>query len=101
MASIFGNISNPTSFANGPQGFFDFLSAIFKVAGTVAGIFFIIKIIMAGFSYLNAGGDEKKISQAWATIWQSIVGFVIVASAFVIASVIGNLTGINILNPTL
>jgi hypothetical protein len=101
MASIFGNISNPTGFADGPQGFFDFLSAIFKIAGTIAGIFFIVKIILAGFSYLNAGGDEKKTAQAWATIWQSLVGFIIVASAFVIASVVGKLTGINIINPTL
>ncbi|MDD3002843.1 MAG: hypothetical protein PHS06_03170 [Candidatus Shapirobacteria bacterium] len=99
--ATFGSISNPTSFASGPQGFFDFLSAIFKIAGTVAGIFFIVKIIIAGFQYLNAGGDEKKTAQAWATIWQSLVGFAIVASAFVLAGVVGNLFGINILNPTL
>jgi type IV secretory pathway VirB2 component (pilin) len=101
MANIFGSVSNPTSFASGPQGFFNFLSSIFKVAGTVAGIYFIIKIVIAGFTYLNASGDEKKTSQAWATIWQSLIGFAIVASAFVIASVIGNLVGINPTNPTL
>lgn len=101
MANIFGTISNPTSFANGPQGLFNFLSAIFKVAGGVAGIFFIVKIIIAGFTYLGASGDEKKTAQAFATIWQSAIGFVIVASAFVLASVIGNLVGIDPTNPTL
>lgn len=101
MASIFGKIQNPTAFANGPQGFFDFLSIIFKLAGTVAGIFFVIQIIIAGYGYLSANGDEKKTTQAWATIWQSLIGMVIVAGAFVIAGVIGKLTGIDPTNPTI
>jgi len=100
MDSIFGKIQNPTKFAEGPQGFFDFLSIIFKVAGVVAGLFFVIKIIMAGFSYMSASGDEKKTAIAFATIWQSIIGLVIVAGAFVLAGVIGNILGINLLNPT-
>lgn len=100
-SSIFGKIANPTSFADGPAGLFSFISAIFKVAGAVAGIFFIVKIIMAGFGYLNASGDEKKTAQAIATIWQSIIGFIIVAAAFVIASAVGNLVGIDPTNPIL
>lgn len=98
--ATFGNIASPTKF-NGPEGFFEFLSIIFKVAGTIAGIYFVFQIIMAGFAYLSASGDEKKVTQAWAIIWQSLIGLVIVASAFVLASVVGNLFGINILNPTL
>jgi len=97
--AIFGTIKNPTKF-DGPQGFFDFLSIIFKVAGIVAGLFFVIKIIMAGFSYMSASGDEKKTAVAFATIWQSIIGLVIVASAFVLAGVIGKILGIDLLNPT-
>lgn len=101
MANIFGKIENPTVFANGPQGFFDFLSIIFKLAGTIAGIFFIVKIIIAGYGYLSASGDEKKTAQAWATIWQSIIGLLIVASAFIIASALGRIIGFDPTNPTL
>jgi len=101
MLQIFGTITNPTAFKDGPQGFFDFISTIFKLAGTAAGLFFIVKIIIAGFGYLSASGDEKKIAAAWATIWQSIIGLIIVASAFVIAGVIGYIFGINILDPTI
>ena len=101
MLQIFGTIKNPTTFADGPAGFFNFLSVIFKLAGTVAGIFFIIQIIIAGYNLLSTNGDEKKTIQSWAIIWQSLIGITIVASAFVIASVIGNLIGINILNPTI
>jgi type IV secretory pathway VirB2 component (pilin) len=98
---IFGEIKNPTAFAEGPKGFFDFLSTIFKLAGSIAGVIFIVKIILAGYAYLSANGDEKKMAQAWAMIWQSIIGLVIVASAFIIAGVIGNLTGTDPTNPTI
>ena len=99
--AIFGNITNPTKFAEGPAGFFNFLNTIFKLAGTIAGIYFVVQIILAGFTYLSANGDEKKTAAAWATIWQSLIGIAIVASAFIIASVIGKVTGIDPLNPTI
>lgn len=111
MIGIFGNITPPEAIqkfedagnVNGGSGngIFVFLSAIFKLAGTIAGIYFVIQIILAGYSYLSASGDEKKTSKAWATIWQSLIGIAIVASAFILASVIGNWLGINILNPTI
>lgn len=108
MIGIFGNINPPEAIqkfenaggGNG-NGIFVFLSAIFKLAGTIAGIYFVIQIIIAGYTYLSANGDEKKTSQAWATIWQSLIGIAIVASAFVLASVIGKWIGIDILNPTI
>lgn len=101
MIAIFGTISNPTVFADGPAGFFNFLSTIFKLAGTVAGLYFVVQIVIAGYGYLSASGDEKKVSAAWATIWQSAIGFIIVAGAFILANVIGKVTGINPTNPTL
>jgi hypothetical protein len=102
IANIFGNISNPTpQFGEGPGAFFNFLTTIFKLAGTVAGIYFVLQIIIAGYTYLSANGDEKKTAQAWATIWQSLIGIVIVASAFILASAIGNIIGIDPTNPKL
>ncbi|MDD2483325.1 MAG: hypothetical protein PHE32_00635 [Candidatus Shapirobacteria bacterium] len=106
MIGIFGNIQAPKAiqdFENagggGGNGIFVFLSAIFKLAGTIAGIYFVIQIIIAGYTYLSANGDEKKTAQAWATIWQSLIGIVIVASAFVLTNTIGHWLGLNILNP--
>ena len=101
MANIFGKIENPTVFAEGPAGFFNFLNTIFKLAGTIAGIYFVVQIIIAGFNYLSANGDEKKTAAAWATIWQSLIGIGIVAFAFIIASALGNLIGIDPTNPTI
>lgn len=103
--SIFGEIKPPlnNAYFTGAKGsgVFLLLSNLFKLAGVIAGIFFVVQIITAGFSYLSANGDPKKTEVAFAKIWQSIIGLLIVSGAFVLASVIGNLTGINILNPTI
>ena len=99
MAGIFGTIENPTKYVSTQgSGLFDLISNILKLAGVVAGLFFIVQIIMAGFSYISASGDSKKVQEAWTKIWQSIIGLVIVASAFILASVIGKILGIDILN---
>jgi len=103
MIGIFGTINNPTKYASEDgSGLFSLLSNLFKLVGAVAGIFFVIQIIMAGFGYLSANGDPKKTEVAFAKIWQSLIGLAIVSVAFVLASFIGKILGIdNILTPTI
>lgn len=102
MPGIFGEISNPTAYqSTDGSGLFAFLSNIFKLVGTIAGIFFIIQVITAGFGYLSANGDPKKTEAAWAKITQSIIGLLIVSVAFVIGGLIGKITGVDPLNPTI
>ncbi|MFA5532110.1 MAG: hypothetical protein WDA13_00735 [Candidatus Shapirobacteria bacterium] len=102
MLGIFGTIENPTNYtSNNGSGLFTLLSNILKLAGVIAGLFFIVQIIMAGYGYISANGDPKKTEAAWAKIYQSAIGLAIVASAFVLASVIGKVFGINILNPVI
>lgn len=100
MIGLFGTIQNPTKYTSAQgQGLFTFLSNILKFAAVAAGIYMIIQIILAGFEYINANGDTKKTELAWAKIWQSLIGLVIISAAFILAGVMGRLTGINILNP--
>lgn len=100
MLGLFGTIENPTKYSSTQgSGLFDFISNILKFAGVAAGIYFIVQIILAGYQYLSANGDSKKTEQAWAQIWQSLLGIIIISAAFIIAGLIGRLTGINILNP--
>lgn len=103
MLSVFGpKIENPTKYTSAQgQGLFDFLGNILKFAAVAGGIYMIIQIILAGFDYINAAGDAKKLENAWAKIWQSLIGLAIISAAFIIAGVIGRLTGLNILSPTL
>jgi hypothetical protein len=100
--NIIGPVQNPTKYGgtNG-QGLFLFLGNVLKLVGGLAGIYMIVQLILAGYLYISSNGDEKKTLQAWAQIWQSILGMVIIASAFVIASVIERLTGIKIISPVI
>lgn len=102
MLQIFGNIENPTNYqsTNG-SGLFILLNNIFKISGVIAGIFFIFQLITAGYGYLSSNGDPKKTEAAWAKIIQSLIGLIIVASAFVIASVVGSFLKIDILKGTI
>ncbi|MFA6007303.1 MAG: hypothetical protein WC784_01485 [Candidatus Shapirobacteria bacterium] len=102
LTNPFGTILNPTSyFSEQGSGFFTFLTNIFKLAATIGGLYLVVQLIMAGFQYLSANGDVKKTEQAWNQIWQSILGLVIISVAFIIAGIIGRVTNINILNPTI
>jgi len=101
-AGIFSSVTNPTKInSSSGEGLFTFLGYIFKLLGVIAGIYMVVQLITAGYMYISASGDTKKTEQAWNQIWQSILGLVIVASAFVLASVIGRITGINIISPTI
>jgi len=98
-----GSVQNPLPQYSGTQGqgLFLFLGNVLKLVGTIAGIFMIIQIIMAGFDYISASGDVKKTEKAWAKIWQSLLGMIIIAAAFTLAAVIERITGISILTPVI
>ena len=100
--AFFGEIQNPTAYdsTNG-SGLFLLLNNLFMFAGLVAGIYVIFQIISAGYLYISASGDPKKFEQAWNKIWQALLGLIVVASAFTLAAVVGKITGIDPLNPTL
>jgi hypothetical protein len=85
-------------------GIISFVNMLLRIVIAVAGIWVFLNIILAGFGYISAGGDPKKVEQSWTKIWQSLVGLVIILASFIIAAAIGILffgdVGA-ILNPTL
>jgi hypothetical protein len=71
---------------------------------TVAGIYALFNFIIAGYGFLSAEGDPKKIEGAWAKIWQSALGLAIAAGALVLAAIFGLLIfgkADALLNPTI
>jgi len=55
----------------------------------IAGFFAIWKFIEAGYSFMNAGGQPEKITEARDKITFTIFGLLIMASALVLAGIIG------------
>lgn len=81
-----------------------FLNSILKLIFIAAGLWAFFNFIIAGFGFMTAGGDAKKVSSSWDRIWQSLIGLIIIVSSFLVAAIVGMLLFGNpgaILTPTL
>ena len=87
----FGTVNNPLGGGSlGPSGgLIVLLNNTLRLIFTAAGIYAFIRIVLAGLAFIGAGGDPKKIEQAWNSIWQSLVGLVIIISSFILAAIAG------------
>jgi hypothetical protein len=56
-----------------------------------AGIYALFNFILAGYAFMSAGDDPKKVAGAWAKIWQTALGLAIEAGALVLAAIFGQL----------
>lgn len=97
--SIFGNIDNPLKKINPntPYGGLEdggmllFLSNVLKFISVAAGLYAFINVIIAGFTYVSAGADSKKTSEAWSRIYMSLIGMVVIVASYAIAGIAGKL----------
>ncbi|MBM3205887.1 hypothetical protein FJZ41_03520 [Candidatus Shapirobacteria bacterium] len=90
MKDIFGTVKAPF-IDEDPKGLVDLFNNLLRLLVVVGGIYALLNFIIAGYSFMSAAGDPKKIEFAWAKIWQSMVGLMIIAAAFVLAALIGKL----------
>lgn len=56
-----------------------------------AGIYALFNLVLAGYSFMSAGEDSKKVAGAWAQIYQTLMGLAFSAGAFVLAAIFGQL----------
>lgn len=61
---------------------------------TIAGILLLLYLIFSGFKMFTSGGDQKKVSEAKASLTNALVGFVIVFIAFWIVQLAGSIFGL-------
>ncbi|MCX6799655.1 MAG: hypothetical protein NT091_00715 [Candidatus Falkowbacteria bacterium] len=50
------------------------------------GVIFVVLLLLAGFKYMMAAGDSKKVEEALGSIRTAIIGIVITLSAYAISS---------------
>jgi hypothetical protein len=72
-------------------GLAKFIQLILRLMIIGAGLYALFNIIFAGYAFLSAGGDSKKIEGAWGRIWQSLLGLAIAGGSFVLAAIFGQL----------
>ena len=88
----FGTVQAPPGVQPLQQGGLGkFLNNMMLLLIAGAGIYALFNFILAGYSFLSANGDSKKVEAAWAKIWQSVLGLVVAAGAFVLAAIFGRI----------
>ena len=68
----------------------DLVLRIIQIFLAVAGLVAVVFLIIGGFRYITAGGNEETAEAAKKTIVNAIIGIVIIILAFVIVRVISN-----------
>ena len=65
------------------------LNTFLRLLLIVGGIWALLNIVIAGIGFIAAGGDPKKVASAWAKIYWSFIGLLIMVASFLIAAIIG------------
>jgi hypothetical protein len=90
-----GPVDPPTGTAafgtTAAAAFTTLVTILMRTIVVIAGIYAIFNLLLAGLAFMSAGGDPKKIADAWAKIWQTVIGLLITAGAFVIGGIISYL----------
>ena len=68
-----------------------FLSLILQTLIFGAGIFALFNFVIAGYSFLSAGGDPQKVANAWSKIYWSIIGLAVAAGSLVITALVSSI----------
>mgnify|MGYP001156267489 CR=1 FL=1 len=100
ILDIFGTIRNPFAilgvpeYAVGPEesgafGLIKFLNNLIRLLIMAGGIYAFLNLILAGYGFLSAGDDPKKMAAAWQKIWQSMLGLLFILGSFVLAAIFG------------
>ena len=95
MFQIFGQIQPPealNNFGTVEQGAVGkLLDLLIRTLIVGAGIYALINLVLAGYAFISAGDDPKKVAGAWAKIWQTLLGLAVAAGSFVLAAIFGKL----------
>ena len=78
------------------ETFFSNLLGVFTI---VAGLMFLIYFVFGALGWITAGGDPEKVKKAQKQLTNAVLGLVLVVIAYSIVTIIGQVLGLNILNP--
>lgn len=99
IAQVFGQVNPPPGINPNTGGYGDFASGglaafivnIIRLILVGAALFTVFNLATSGYAFMSAGGDSRKIADAWAKIWQSMLGLIMTVGSFVLAALISKL----------
>lgn len=92
----FGQVKPPVntglfSITDPGQAIGSLIEKVLQILIIGAGLYTLFNLVIAGYDFLSAGDDPKKVAGTWAKIWQSLLGLAVAAGAFVLAAIFGQL----------
>lgn len=95
IAQVFGTVNPPpylnkyTNIIGANFGLIVLLNNIIRLLFVIGGLLVFLNLVLAGFQFMNSGGDPKQIETAWNKIWQSLIGLTIMVISFVLTAIAG------------
>ncbi len=86
-----------TLYSNDALSIGGIVSLILAFAMVGAGLFFFVKLISAGFTFLTSSGDAGKIQAATKELTNAIIGLLVVICAYFLAQILQVVLGVTIL----
>lgn len=74
------------------------LSSALTIIFVIAAIIVLFMLVWGAFKWITSSGDKEKLDKARGTIVSALVGLAILALAFLIVRVVGQILNIDILN---
>lgn len=72
------------------------IANVIKAVVSLGAVALFVMLLVGGFNFLFAAGDQKKLESARGTVTQAIIGIVIMTVAFLIIRTIQIFTGVNV-----
>lgn len=60
------------------------LGTLISIGLGLLGVIFVVLVIVAGYKWMMAGGDSKKIDESKDSLWRAVIGLIITVSAYAI-----------------
>lgn len=88
-----GKVATGVNGTLGNQGLIETVTSIINVALGLLGLVAVVIVLIGGFQWMTAGGNDEKVQGARKMIFSGIIGLAIILSAFAITQfVISNLS---------
>lgn len=75
-----------------------YIAILWETAFIIAGLGFLAYLLLGGFRYLTAGGDQKMVTEARNVITHALVGLGIIAGSYVIIKIVESIFGLVIVS---
>jgi ABC-type dipeptide/oligopeptide/nickel transport system permease subunit len=83
-------ISYPGTIGLGNRDIRDTIASIIRVALGLLGIVAVAIILMGGFTWMTAGGNDEKVEEAKKRIFQGVIGLAIILCSYALATFVIN-----------